>query len=403
MISMLKTKEKNNTWIYNILIALVVVFMGCFRDGNLNLIYFVIPIVSIISSKRNKKIFSRILLLFIPFIFIFIITSFYSKYFTNMNKSLIYLLKLLLCVSLFSALKYGKYSLDFYKILRYIEYTIFVLSIIAIVTHNNYLWRFNDVVNKYTSTRLQLFFQEPSELSEVCGILLIVHLYYLKTGKTKDFFKLALVIIPLILSAGLSGLVYSVISVLIFFILTEIQTLKKAKISRIFLLFIFCGIGIVMLVILFPQNAIIKRIVAVLNGEDGSFNYRFTRAWEALKHILVETKCLGVGLGNIRTQFMNNYLFKNFNLLSFSNSYLFFFAEGGLIAIVYICFLIIGLILRVKKMSISYYNKCLRISLLFFIVVIQITGGYFTDPFLWGILGLIGSEHFISEGKKNDI
>ena len=71
MISMLKTKEKNNTWIYNILIALVVVFMGCFRDGNLNLIYFVIPIVSIISSKRNKKIFSRILLLFIPFIFIF--------------------------------------------------------------------------------------------------------------------------------------------------------------------------------------------------------------------------------------------------------------------------------------------------------------------------------------------
>ena len=399
MISTIKTKEKKNTWIY-MLITMIVIFMGCLRNGNLNLIYFVIPIVFIIAIKRNKKVFSKMLVLFIPFLFIFIMTTFYSKYFTNINKSLIYLLKLLLCVSLFSSLRYSKYSLDFYKILRYLEYTIFGLTIVAIVTQNNYLWRFNDIVNKYTSTRLQLFFQEPSELSEVCGILLIIHLYYLKIGKTKDFFKLAFIIIPLILSAGLSGLVYSVISIIIFFILTEIQTLKKAKISKIFLIFIFCVIGIVMLVTLFPENAIMKRIVAVLNGEDGSFNYRFTRAWEALKHILIETKYLGVGLGNIRTQFMNNYLFENFNLLSFSNSYLFFFAEGGLIAIIYICLLVIGLLARIKKLNVPYYNKCLRISLLFFIVIIQITGGYFTDPFLWGILGLIGSKYFLMEENK---
>ena len=399
MISKVKTKEKNNMWIY-ILITLIIVLMGCVRDGNLNLIYFVIPIVFIVANKKNKKVFSNTLLLFLPFVFIFIMTSFYSKYFTNINKSLIYLLKLLLCVSLFSSLRYGKYSLDFYKILRYLEYTIFGLTIVAIVTQNNYLWRFNDVINKYTSTRLQLFFQEPSELSEVCGILLIIHLYYLKIGKTKDFFKLALVIIPLILSAGLSGLVYSVISTVIFFILTEIQTLKKAKISKIFLIFIFFVICLVILVILFPQNVILKRIVIVLNGEDGSFNYRFTRAWEALKNIFVDTKYLGVGLGNIRTDYMQNYLEINYNLHSFSNSYLSFFAEGGLIAIIYICLLIKSIITSAVRLDTTYYNKCLRIALLFFIVIIQITGGYFTDPFLWGVLGLIGSEYFLVEERQ---
>lgn len=390
---LVKKKTKENK-LY-IIIAIIIIFMGVLRDGNLNLIYFITPFCMIYAWMKDRTIFKEFMILYIPIVCIFVLTTLLSPFFTSMNKSLIYLLKLFLCVGILISARNTNLNFDTKKLLQIIQCLIFLLTIYALVSQNEYMWRFNDSVNKYSKNRLQLFFQEPSELSEVCGILLIIQMYFLRIGKEKNYLKLLLSIIPLILSAGLSGLVYSVISVVIFVIFTEIPILKRARMSKLFLISMIILFCLIVYIIIEPDNSILLRIMDVLQGKDSSFNYRFTRAFKALKDVLIKTNFIGTGLGNIRTEYMKNYLWDNFNIHSFSNSYLFFFAEGGVIAIIYIVLLIKNTISIINKMQISYNDKMLRLALLFYLVIIQITGGYFTDAFLWAVTGFVASKTFL--------
>ena len=114
----------------------------------------------------------------------------------------------------------------------------------------------------------------------------------------------------------------------IFIIGVEIKNLTRGKVSR----FVFVGAALLTMLLLIyiiagglKDNAIYLRIIAVLNGKDGSFNYRYTRAILALKDIMDSTNMLGLGLGNLRTESTAIFLAK-YGLLSFSNSYLFFIA-----------------------------------------------------------------------------
>lgn len=375
-------KEK----VLTILIPFIICFMSVTRNGNLNMLYFFsFGVFAILLFKKRINI-KKIVFYFIPFIIILFLTLFFSKYFNDIVKSIIYIGKLFLCVNLFVVSKDLKCEKNFlYKIIDNLTIIIFILTIIAIFTKNEYLWRFNDTINSFSTTRLQLFFQEPSELSEVCGFLLIINFFRFRKYK-KNILTTIMTIIPLILSAGLSGIVYSFLSIEILILLTEFSFLSKGKISKLFLL------NLVMIIIVFAifmsgNSNIAKRIIAVLSGEDGSFNYRYIRANDALQYILLDTNGIGVGLGNLRTDKVETLL-ENFDLKSFSNSYLFFIAEGGIVAIAYLLSLIGLGIKNVLFSNINYYEKCLRACLVFFIVIIQVTGGYFTDPFLWLITGI---------------
>ena len=399
---MIKKREERKYNLFYIEITLLILFMGVLRNGNLNLIYFSVPIFLIKACQKKQKILTEIMWMYIPILLAFFITVLFSPYFSNMEKSIIYILKIFLCIILFVCVRNTEYQYDTQKIMSYLEYSIFFLTIIAILTQNEYLWRFNDDVNKYATNRLQLFFQEPSELSEVCGVLLIIHVYFLKIDVEKRYIKLLLILIPLILSAGLSGLVYSAISIVCFFILTEIPSLKRGKMSQIFAIFISIVFILILGIILFPNNAIILRINDVLNGNDSSFNYRFTRAFQALVRLLKDTRFIGVGFGNLRTDYMQIYLWENFRLHSFSNSYFFFIAEGGIIALFFLIGLIFSTYFKIKKINVNYINKVARVTLLLFIVIFQITGGYFTDSFLWLITALIASKTFL-RSEKNDL
>ena len=392
---------ENNNKLIDFLAAAIVFLMGCLRNGNLNLLYFMAPFLLIYGIKQHKKIGRKIVFMFIPFVLILIITYLYSSYFTTIDKSLIYLLKLFICITIYCVVRFCNLKINIYRVSKYLVFLIFFFTCFALVNKNDYLWRLGDVVNKYAKNRLQLFSQEPSELSEVCGILLLLNIYYLKIGIKRNYLGLVFIIIPLFLSAGLSGMVYSAIAILLFLFLTEFQTLRNGKISLIFLLTIILICLVAIFAFINPNNGIMLRINDIINGNDGSFNYRFTRSYEATLDILRSTKFIGVGLGNLRTDYMQLYLLNKFNLYSFSNSYLFFIAEGGLIAILYLLLLIINTIKFLVKISFTSVEKKFRYSLLLFIVVFQITGGYFTDPFLWLVTGLVASANLTKRSDNN--
>ena len=377
-------KRKNSY----ILFGLLIVFMSIFNNGNLNLMYFCTPII-VIMNFRNMSVFKNLYIWFVPFLLIFFMTMLFSPFFNNISKSLIYLLKIFVCIVWFKSMSTIDSKVNMRKMCDFVCLLIFVLTIAAIFYQKEPLWRLHDTINYYSETRLQLFFMEPSELSEVSGVFLISQLFLFKKyrNKTNLIFAIGL-LIPLFLSAGLSGIVYTTISVFFFAIISEYKKIKNGKISKLLFYSIIVIVFFTIYIFLVAKgNPIISRIEAVIAGNDGSFNYRYVRAIDALRGFLTDSHLLGIGLGNLRTQITQVYLTR-YALLSFSNSYLFFIAEGGIIAIMYLLNLIVFAFKRVQKLNYTI-NKAYLWSLLLFIVAIQITGGYFTDPFLWSTTGFI--------------
>lgn len=388
-------KENIKDNILVLLVPLIIFLMSVTRNGNLNLLYFSAPFVFLLSVREKSFSIKKLVIFYIPFLIIFLVTLTFSKYYNNLGKSLIYLLKLFLCLILFVSASSSYIRKDlFEKCVNNLIYIIFFFTLFAIVTQSDFLWRFNDTINAYSSTRLQLFFMEPSELSEVCGVILIYKCVNLreKNINSLDFFHIIAILIPLFLSAGLSGIVYSFLAIIFFFFISESSFFKKGKISKTMIV-LFLALSIFLIsFFLFQNNKIFARIIAVLEGKDGSFNYRYVRAVDALGFIFRDTNGIGVGLGNLRTE-RTAAILSDFGLLSFSNSYLFFIAEGGILALLYLMFLISYCFTSIYKQKNYYFRKCNKYALLFFLIIIQITGGYFTDPFLWMMTGLVISKN----------
>ena len=389
-INYVSSREKvKNTSILSFLISFLILIMSITRNGNLNILYFFAPIFFAISLKQNKNNLIYLSIMILPFILILFLTSNFSKYFNAYEKSLVYILKMIICLSLFLSSKTLLFKLNIKEIISNLIIFILVLTIIAIITNSEYLWRFNDTTNLYSKTRLQLFFMEPSELSEVCGILLIIQFFYFRQTKNiKDLIYIAFCLIPLLLSAGLSGIVYSFLAIFILFIFYEFKNFKNNRISYFFIFLLLISLISFTFIVFNGNSPIVNRIFLVLNGGDGSFNYRFVRAIDALKFLLSDTNYIGVGLGNIRTDLLSEVL-SNYNLISFSNSFIFFISEGGFVAIMFLISLLVYLFKSILKNKETYENKCLKISILFFLIIFQITGGYFTDPFIWIMYGVI--------------
>lgn len=378
-------------------VSLSLMFMSIFRNGNLNLLYFVIPIVFLLSFRENKKNINKVWIWMIPFLLIFLITSFFSPLFNDYSKSLIYLLKIFLCLCGMFSIETLDSKINFSDVVEILSILILLMTIVALALPNSDLWRNKDVINYYSQSRLQLFFLEPSELSEVCGILIISNIYLSKVQKSdkkKRALYFLLLLIPLILSAGLSGIVYSLIAILFFLLSIEFQHIINGR-SSVYIIF---GFLIAVIVILsysaldLDVSPIFDRISSVLNGNDSSFNYRYTMAAELLKVIWNKTNFIGVGLGNLRTEKVTSYLLQfngAYTKNGFANSYMFFMAEGGLISSIIIVYLIVVIIKSIYSSNADLITKKFKMSLLLFLILVQIAGGYFTDPFIWVMYGVI--------------
>ena len=143
-----------------------------------------------------------------------------------------------------------------------------------------------------------------------------------------------------------------------------------------------------LLVIFLIDIPITMRVRLMLSGEvnaDSSTTWRLIMALKAIGPILQHTHFFGVGPGNFNAVATRKWMgallgWDNW----FPNSFLYFFAEGGVLAVLSV---FAGIIYLGKRVLLS--GKKSMLLLFSFIVIYQIPGGYFTNPLNWLCYGVL--------------
>ena len=98
----------------------------------------------------------------------------------------------------------------------------------------------------------------------------------------------------------------------------------------------------------------------------------------------------GMGLGNMNTPSGLSFLLSIGIDYKFANSFLYFFTENGMLGIIYTIYLFLICIYNCIKSSKNI--RPLKVGVLAFAFVSQIAGGYYTDPILWIVYGIVCSN-----------
>lgn len=376
--------------------ALFLLFSDILHNGNLNLIYM-FGIFIIFCELIKKRYFYRMEIKYmIPLLGIMLVFIVFTDRPFTLIKMFVYLGKMFINIALFSFFQNNFAEIRVKDAMRCILVVLSILLFSAVIFHNNaVLWRLNDPYNFFSKTRLQLLFSEPSVLGLFVGTLFIFLFYSLIEFGIDRLCMIGLLVslLCLVLSFSLSGIIYTATAVLYVVTVKTIRQLLKSKINVRILVCVMIFTAAIFF-ILVTENAISNRIAAVLSGSDGSFNYRWYASTESLCSILSKTNYLGLGFGNMNTA-------EGISLLSsvgidniFANSFMYFIAEAGILGIFYLFFILDTCFKNIKINRCSRRRDCtdLKMTLLIFVFVSQIAGGYFTDPFIWCLYGIICAD-----------
>ena len=182
---------KNN--IKEIIISIMYFFRQCgqylniglnISGGNLDPFFLIAPL-ELYDRVKNKKITNAFIAVFIPIIFYSIFQMIMIQDIV-VFKSIINVAKICVCILIMMYVKRNAEKIDIYKIAKMVSVLMAIFLIISLIFNNSgVLWRFNDTINKYTTTRLQFLYLEPSELGFHSAILVIILFSYLNVIKDK--------------------------------------------------------------------------------------------------------------------------------------------------------------------------------------------------------------------------
>lgn len=378
-----------------ILQAVVYTTRYIFRNGNLDWYYIMAASIMalLLVSKKYKKYF-KTLIVFFALLFIMECGSIILVDVIHTPKDFITSAgKMTLCFSIMLGTIEYFAKLDLKKFLYCAVAIHAIETVIAFVIKGDFLWRTNDITNKFYETRLQLIYLEPSELS-MCAAILIILLVYLIEKESFHYLYLAafgILTLDMYFSAGMGGILALGAAagiVMLYKALEQVFTKRK-----IFLIGVLLGVSVATLFVIYGTDIpMAQRTRLILGGElfaDDSTTWRLLLPMKSIGPLLQATKFAGVGLGTFNAKTTEPLLIAAYgNPNWFPNSFLYFVAEGGIVAIIILLAGIIYLGYRAFK------SKSIGMLLLFvFIVVYQIPGGYFTNPLNWICYGIILSNH----------
>lgn len=264
------------------------------------------------------------------------------------------------------------------------------MLVISLLTINRPIfWRLNDVINRFSKTRLKFLYSEPSVLGILCGLLVIILLYYIFDNKKNYMLlkEIVLLAVIILLTFSMSGIVYTAVGILVLFLFQVFK--NKECIPRRMLIYFLFGICL-LIIILSTNNPISNRFFSMFLGMDGSYNFRWSAAVNVFRKTMEITKCWGMGLGNMNTPSGLSFLLSIGIDYKFANSFLYFFTENGILGIIYTIYLF--LICTYHCIKSSKNIRPLKVGVLAFAFVGQIAGGYYTDPILWIMYGIVCSN-----------
>jgi len=363
--------------------------------GNVDPFYTFAPL-EIIDSIKNKRITFKYIMFFIPIILFSIIKIIFIKNII-VSRTIINVIKILVCILVLLYVKRNIFKINLYKVCKSTTVFMGIFAIIALILNDSkILWRFNDFINKYTTTRLQFFYLEPSELGFHASIIVIILISCFFSSDTyKEKIKILLYIlidlIVIYLARPFGAIVILTCTVAIILICDLIKKFNKIKfltytVLTIVAIAIFIGLY-------FTESPIMMRLIDTINGTDSSNSYRVNLSIELLKRSLPDYNYLGCGLGNLNShQFRLNYADMGIAQV-LANSFIYYMIEGGIFSIITLLILIAYLI----KNTIKEYS-ILKIGLVVFVIAYQIFGGHFTSGLIWALYGII-----LSPIKDRDI
>ena len=235
-----------------------------------------------------------------------------------------------------------------------------------------------------------MFYIEPSELGFHLALIIIMLMYLIikeKDSKVNRIYIIYLIncTFLLVLSQAYGA---SVMLLLTIFIVSFVILLTKMNYKNILI-----GYGVTIIftvtIILFiaTKSSIYMRTIDTIDGSDSSNSYRVNVTEEFTRAAVANTNGIGVGLGNLNTDRTRKIFMSTGMTAVVAASFPYFIAEGGIFAILYSLLLTIFL-----GVNVIFKKNILLASLLIFMFLYQIYGGYFTNPVNWFVYGLILSR-----------
>ena len=314
----------------------------------------------------------------------------YIDWFVNLTK-------ILLCIATFLFVKDNYQKIRLEKVALIFTLLLAVTTLAAVVVGpNEVLWTLNDGVNKFDLTRLRLFFLEPSELGFTIVIVMMVLLNSLihtaKTSKAKLIYLVALAAngIALYLAKPLGAIAIGAVA-LVVFLLYHLLINNPSRAKRIVACSIVAVVAIAsILVFAFPSvlksidNSMAQRAARVIEGGDGSVNYRVQYSAYIALDTVTKNPLLGAGYGNTSSPaFQKQYASIGF-VTSVVSSFFGFITEAGLLGVAVVVRIISRLIYRGFASRSAMFA-----SLVVFLVLYQFFGSHFTNPLVWALYGYI--------------
>lgn len=358
--------------------------------GNLDPFYMAAPLY-FYSNYRDKNKMKKIFI---------VVLSIYSWGFIqlifnediNITKMIINITKIIICITCMLYVKENCKKINILKITK-ITSVLFAISIpISYLFYkSSVLWRHNDIHNKYSLSRLNLFYLEPSELGFHVAILIIILIGYLFICKNKKerlvlLFLIATNSIVLYMARPLGAIVIATFTIGIMILLDLIYKPNKLKFK---LYGVILAVALLIVVILIMiKSPIYMRIIDTLRGTDSSNSYRIGVTLNVFKESFFDYNGIGCGFGNLNTSnFISNYSDLGL-VVVVTNSFFYFIIETGIAGII-VGFLSIMYLFRIciKEKSV------IKLGLFIFLMLYQIFGGHFTSGLYWIIYGIILSKY----------
>lgn len=357
--------------------------------GNVDL-YYALAIPYMFEAKNKKN---RMIELCIVFITLFGYSALQFLVLEDLNvlKLIVNTVKIFVCFAVFRYTMDKIHKVNLARTILTISVMFFGLTVMAVVfSESTWFWRFNDGVNLFSLTRLQLFYLEPSELGYHLLLVMIplTAVFLLsKRMKIKLISGLFLVTnaVTLYLAKPLGAIAIGAVAIVAVILYEFLLHPTKSKL-RLYVILVVVVLAVLALLYV-TENPLILRIIYTLQGKDGSNNYRVGVSLEVLKRSLIDYNLIGCGFGNLNTEaFISNYRPIGLSVVVV-NSFIYFIIEAGVLGVVVVSCLIGGMIYKTLK-----DKSIVKMGLSVFVIIYSLFGGHFTSAVTWVVYGIIFSN-----------
>lgn len=248
-----------------------------------------------------------------------------------------------------------------------------VETVVALFMRESSLWGTYHY-GEIATSKLQLFYREPSVLCMVSGLLFIYFVYKsLESGITvKAALGCGVALVDMYYSFNLAGIITCGIALVVLLISHLIRNqhhIKKDPRSTIIWLVIFGLLGVTVVASVCISPVYSARIMDALQGKDVGFIYTVSDPFGTLVKTLSATGGKGLGIGAA---------------IDTLNSFVRVMTEGGIVGIVLVAALIFTLLALV-----ILHGGILDAALFTFVILYQFVAGQFTNPVFWFVYGWI--------------